>query len=1151
MKKIPLICLFSFLLTIPQLFGQYENAISNQVLVRMQENQDPHLMLKNVPTHFELIVETILSQHADIWLLAFNDEQTDLDEVLTVLQRESSILYVQPNRKVELRAAPNDPLFGNQWHHNNIQSQLAWDITTGGTTENGKEIVVALIESADLLNHNDLQANHWVNTAEIPNNGIDDDGNGYIDDYNGWNVSSNDDNIGTGSHGTSCAGMMGARGNNDLGVAGINWDLKIMDIAGYANPFTEANIVASYNYALYARLMWNQTNGARGAFVVATSSSWGVDGGNPASYPIWCSFYDDLGQAGILSVGATTNQNQNVDTYGDVPTACASQYMISVTATNSSDVIDFAGYGVQTIDLAAPGSSIYTTGPNNTYTSTSGTSFACPLTAGLIGLMYSIPCSNLEQSAIMDPAGTAEMVRQALFDGVDQTPHLLSKTVTGGRINAKNSIDNLMAVICSSCMSPNIISTETINDYDADITFNETDPTNTYQVNIQVAGSGNWSHYTIIDTNYTFTGLTSCTTYEYTVSSICNGEIGNPSQIQTFTTTGCGNCIDLPYCEAGTNANPASTFTVHSPTSIGGSYTYQATTNWGGNVENGYVFGELVLVNDGTASPAEGCNPLINAAAISGNIAVVQRGNCNFTAKAMNAQNAGATALIVINNAPGTMDMGGSNNNITIPAVMISQADGNILMASINNGSQPKALLGIQNEWIEEFQIAGNTFNSGDNNGYNFNDNSFTLNIGQNYPFTLTPGFDGQALDEYARIWIDLDQDGVFNSSELIYDQGVANSGIVNGNFTIPTNATLGKTRMRVQMAYQGYGSSALPNVCGDFTSGEVEDYCIEIKSGIPCNINVTYTSINPICNELQNGSISLNVTGGNPGYTYSWNNGMSSANVSNLNTNNYAVLITDASGCDTTVNFPLVYDTQLSLSENITSPTCPDGTDGSISVIASGSSNFSYQWNNGPNTNTWTNIGAGNHQVTATDNDGCKITASYSVFNPIVNKPIADFTTDHYFLTIEFNNNSQIATSYEWDFDDGNTSTAFEPTHTYQTNGVYNVCLSAIGMCDTTVKCKSITVKRDDVGLNDEKLEVGIIIYPNPASEMITIDKENQNISSAVIYSSDGKKVGEIELTTASTQISIQNWTSGVYYLHFMNKNEEFQFSKILSVVK
>ena len=79
--------------------------------------------------------------------------------------------------------------------------------------------------------------------------------------------------------------------------------------------------------------------------------------------------------------------------------------------------------------------------------------------------------------------------------------------------------------------------------------------------------------------------------------------------------------------------------------------------------------------------------------------------------------------------------------------------------------------------------------------------------------------------------------------------------------------------------------------------------------------------------------------------------------------------------------------------------------------------------------------------------------------------------------------------------------------------------------MCDTTVKCKSITVKRDDVGLNDEKLEVGIIIYPNPASEMITIDKENQNISSDVIYSSDGKKVGEIELTTASTQISIQNW--------------------------
>lgn len=1149
MKNLFLISLLSFLMSIPQVFGQFENAIPNQILVRMQKDQDPHLILRSTPVHFELSIEKVLSRHADIWLLEFNDNQTDLSEVLSLLEKQSAILYVQPNRKVELRAAPNDPSYGTQWHHTNIDSELAWDITTGGTTPSGKEIVVALIESADLINHNDLRPNQWVNTAEIPNNGIDDDGNGYIDDYNGWNVSTNSDAIGAGGHGTSCAGMMGAKGNNNLGVSGINWDLKIMDIAGYASPFTEANIVASYDYALNARLLWNQTNGARGAFVVATSSSWGVDGGNPANYPIWCSFYDDLGQAGILSIGATTNQNQDVDIVGDVPTTCASQYMISVTATNNQDIIDFAGYGDQTIDVAAPGSSIYTTSSNNSYGSTSGTSFACPLTAGLVGLMYSVPCSSLEAMSINDPAGTAEIVRQAMFAGVDQTPHLQARTVTGGRINAKNSLDELMAIVCGSCMPPNNITTEAVNDYDADISFNETDSINDYLINIQVVGSGNWSSYTFSDTTYTVTGLTSCTNYEYTISTICSGEIGNPSQVYSFTTSGCGSCIELPYCESKANENSTSIFEVHSPSSISGSYTYQATTNWGGNVANGYVYGELVLVDDGTASSNEGCNTLINAAALNGNIAVVKRGNCNFTDKAMNAQNAGAIAIIVINNTSGTIDMGGNNNNVTIPAVMISQADGNALMASINNGDQPQALLGVQNQWIEEFEIAGNIFTSGDNDGYDFNDNSFILNQGQSYPFTLTPGFDGQPLEQYSRIWIDLNQDGVFDAMELVHDQGSASSGVVNDMFILPSTATIGKTRMRVQMAYQGYGAASLPNACGNFNFGEVEDYCIEIRSGAICGITVNSNVVDPTCNELQDGEISLNVTGGNPGYSYSWNNGMTTANVNNLNTNNYSVIITDANGCDTTVNFSLTYNTQLFLNESINSPTCPDGTDGSISVNASGGNGFNYQWNNGPSTNTWSNIGNGNYQVTATDNNGCKITSLYTVLNPSVVLPISNFTVDQFDLMMDFTNNSQNATSYLWDFGDGNTSTAFEPTHTYLTTGVYNVCLSAISACDTVMTCNPINVQ--NVGLDDEKIQLGINIFPNPASSSITIEKESDKVSKAFIYTSNGKLVSEIELSVNTKQLSIQNWPSGIYYFHFMNDDEEFLFSKRLSVVK
>src|SRR5690554_5306205 len=579
--------LFLLLIAYPsigQVASKDPKAVSNHVMIKMLRGEKPFFLERKLPAQYEVKVDKALSKSSDIWLLKFNDKVCNTTDVINELLKINSVLYAQEDRFVELREAPNDPQYTNQWHHQNIDSELAWEITTGGQTAGGHDIVVALIESADLT-HNDLTANHWKNQGEIPGNGIDDDGNGYVDDYNGWNVSSNDDNIGTGSHGTSCAGMMGAKGNNDLGVSGINWDLKIMDIAGYANPFTEANIVASYDYALNARLLWNQTNGARGAFVVATSSSWGVDGGNPANYPIWCSFYDDLGQAGILNVGATTNQNQDVDTFGDVPTTCASDYMIGVTATNSSDIIDFAGYGEQTINIAAPGSSIYTTAANGQYTSISGTSFACPLTAGLIGLLYSVPCSDLDNLAMSNPQAAADMVMQALYNGVDQSQHLIARTISGGRINAKNSIDLLMLDVCSSCSTPNNINVTTVNDYDASIVFDHNPDATSYVVSIQIAGTGVWTDYTTTNNSYTFTGLTSCTEYEFRITSDCSGEIGNASAIGTFNTSGCGNCIALNYCD--TNAiNPALSLTVTSPASIQGNYSYQESTLLGGPLDN-------------------------------------------------------------------------------------------------------------------------------------------------------------------------------------------------------------------------------------------------------------------------------------------------------------------------------------------------------------------------------------------------------------------------------------------------------------------------------------------------------------------------------------------------------------------------------------
>jgi len=401
----------------------------------------------------KLAIVKEVSSPTNIWLLTFDFNAISHDDMMAALYTNKHILVAQNNHYVQERLTPNDVSFGTQWHHidgsdNDIDSDLAWNVTTGGTTANGDVIVVCVIEGTGAQwAHADLVANHWVNLYEIDGNLIDDDGNGYVDDYDGWNSGNNTDIITTGDHGTGVSGMIGAVGNNTTNVAGINWNVKIMQV-DMAGTLSEANVIAAYTYPLVMRQMYTSSGGTEGAFVVATNASWGIDNANPLSYPLWCGFYDDLGEAGILNCGATANNNVNIDVVGDMPTGCSSPYMISVTATNSSDVRTFSGYGQTTIDLGAPGANVVTTN-NSGITTTSGTSFASPLTAGVIGLLYSVPCSNLADVAMSNPELAANIIRDALLDGTDPVANLTTETVTGGRLNANNSVQ----LIVSGCAS--------------------------------------------------------------------------------------------------------------------------------------------------------------------------------------------------------------------------------------------------------------------------------------------------------------------------------------------------------------------------------------------------------------------------------------------------------------------------------------------------------------------------------------------------------------------------------------------------------------------------------------------------------------------------------------------------------------------------
>ena len=199
------------------------------------------------------------------------------------------------------------------------------------------------------------------------------------------------------------------------------------------------------------RKMYNETAGDKGAYVVSTNASFGVDYGDPADYPLWCAMYDSLGLAGILSAGATANLNVNIDVVNDVPTACGSNFLLSVTNTTSSDIKNpGAAYGATTIDLGAPGTGILST-TSNGYGNLTGTSMATPHVAGAVGLMHSAVCVDILQAYAGNPGGLAIYIRTKLLsEGVDELQSLASITVSGGRLNlfkaVKSVIDTCVSI---------------------------------------------------------------------------------------------------------------------------------------------------------------------------------------------------------------------------------------------------------------------------------------------------------------------------------------------------------------------------------------------------------------------------------------------------------------------------------------------------------------------------------------------------------------------------------------------------------------------------------------------------------------------------------------------------------------------------------
>lgn len=373
-------------------------------------------------------------------------ESADTLDAVEAFKARADVIYAEPNYLRYKTATPNDPLFEHLWGLRNtgqsggtagmdIKAEPAWNITTGS-----RNVVVAVIDEGIDPTHQDLQSNMWINPGETPGNGLDDDANGFVDDVNGYDFVNNNGGVYDGpgtnpdgseidAHGTHVGGIIGAVGNNAIGVTGVNWQVSLMSLKFLGpNGGTSADAIRAYGYAKAMRDRWNSSAGTAGANVAATNNSYGGGGFSQAERDA----IQAMGDSGILFVAAAGNDGQDNNKLPFYPATYDSPSIISVCAVDRTGALwSGSNRGTRTVHLGAPGVSILSTRPANDYVARSGTSLAAPYVAGAAALVRSA-----------HPNLSVQRLRAALLFGSVSTSQLQQRTVTGRLLSALGALQN-------------------------------------------------------------------------------------------------------------------------------------------------------------------------------------------------------------------------------------------------------------------------------------------------------------------------------------------------------------------------------------------------------------------------------------------------------------------------------------------------------------------------------------------------------------------------------------------------------------------------------------------------------------------------------------------------------------------------------------
>jgi len=435
MKKFLLVISSLFLIMVLSGFLQKKELpefVEGELLIKYK----PTLRAADVESSLAKINAKKIKQIKELDVLRIQlPKELKVKDALSTLTVDPNIEFVEPNYIYQLAVTPNDPRFNELWGLHNtgqtggtadadIDAPEAWGLQTGAPG-----IIVAVTDTGVDYNHEDLRANMWTNSGETPGDNIDNDGNGYRDDIHGYDFAEDDgDPMDFHNHGTHVAGIIGAVGDNNIGVVGVNHRTQIMALKVFKplecggvelGPITnsadsaEAIVYAAMNNAKVINASWRSLTDS---LTIKTA----IGFANIRS---------------VLFVAAAGNDASDNDTTPVYPSNYADPAanlpnVISVAATDhNDDLAGFSNFGKVSVNLAAPGDAILSTIRNNQYFKYPGTSMAAPHVSGVAALVWA-----------NHPGKTLPQVKQCILNHVDTKPALTNKVSTNGRLNAFKSV---------------------------------------------------------------------------------------------------------------------------------------------------------------------------------------------------------------------------------------------------------------------------------------------------------------------------------------------------------------------------------------------------------------------------------------------------------------------------------------------------------------------------------------------------------------------------------------------------------------------------------------------------------------------------------------------------------------------------------------